>query len=525
MTPSAATSLAPLFLVALVPLSAHRVRPEPVDDPPAAADAAPAMSLQLSLADALRVALDNNIGLELAEIGEETARFTALGSWGAFDPLFSVTGSSSDAEFEGSSSLAGASVVKVNNQDLSTSLVVPFRTGGSFNFSYSRNNQKTNSAFAAFDVSTTDTVAVELTQPLMRGAWSRFATTAQREAEIEHRRQSQLVREQRQQLLLDVHNAYWDLVSAGEQVRVRRLALSLGRAQLERDERRLEVGVGTEVDVLQSQTNVAQQEEQLILAQFAQAAAEDGLRTLLFQRPGGGAREALDEWNLPVEALTPLPSAESILGVRPELDWMRSLDVALQERALLWQRRLEIESAEVALERARSDRRSQLDLTLSASGSGFGEKPTEAFEDAIWFDFPTTSAALTYSIPLLNRTARYAERSSRANVRRAKLSYDAAELQVVTDVRAAVRGLLQSVETLAAAKKSLELARRQLEAEEARHAEGLSTTFQVLEFQQVLAEALSSESAARAGHAKAEAALRHAEGRITSTGRADDAEE
>ena len=43
----------------------------------------------------------------------------------------------------------------------------------------------------------------------------------------------------------------------------------------------------------------------------------------------------------------------------------------------------------------------------------------------------------------------------------------------------------------------------------------MSTTFQVLEFQQDLVEARSTESAARASWVKARVALRHAEGRLT----------
>jgi len=65
-----------------------------------------------------------------------------------------------------------------------------------------------------------------------------------------------------------------------------------------------------------------------------------------------------------------------------------------------------------------------------------------------------------------------------------------------------------------AAQKSLDLAQRQLEAEEKRHEEGISTNFQVLSFQQDLTLALSSERAARANFAKALSNLAQAQGLI-----------
>jgi outer membrane protein TolC len=56
------------------------------------------------------------------------------------------------------------------------------------------------------------------------------------------------------------------------------------------------------------------------------------------------------------------------------------------------------------------------------------------------------------------------------------------------------------------------LARRHLSAEAARYREGLTTNCQVLEFQQQLAEALSSEKRARVLYAKALATLAKSEG-------------
>ena len=124
-------------------------------------------------------------------------------------------------------------------------------------------------------------------------------------------------------------------------------------------------------------------------------------------------------------------------------------------------------------------------------------------------------------MPIPNRAGVNFERSARAGVRLARITYDRIEMNIVAEVRAAVRDVRYRAEAVAAATKSVELALRQLEAEEARNAEGLSTTFQVLEFQRDLSQALSSEKAARAGYAKALAALAKAEGRFAGDWSAD----
>ena len=65
-------------------------------------------------------------------------------------------------------------------------------------------------------------------------------------------------------------------------------------------------------------------------------------------------------------------------------------------------------------------------------------------------------------------------------------------------------------------REALAIAQRQLEAEETRMRIGLSTTFQVLEFQETLAEAKSTEVTARAAYAKARIKLTQSEGGLAN---------
>jgi outer membrane protein TolC len=468
----------------------------------------------LTLEQAVRFALDRNLDLELEELSTAMAGFDARGSWGSFDPLLTVQGKLASAKFQGTSSLSGGDVVDDDTYTLDSSLSWPLVTGGRFDLSYLHTNEETTNLFAAFDVSTTDVVTVGLTQPLLRGAWRRYATTAQRGAEIALERQREHECETRQGLLLQVHEAYWDLVSAREVLRVRELALELGHKQLQQDRRRLEIGTGTEVDVLQAETNVAQQEEARIQAELALRQAEDSLRRILVQdRAPAAELSPLGDWDAPIEPTTALPEvagAPDTIGA----DWQASLETAIERRPLLAQRRADIDAAEVSLQAARSTRLPGLDLALTSSSTGFDSDPGEARSTALGWDFPNNTATLTFNLPLRNRSAGYGERSARAALRRARVAYEKAELDVLAEVRAAARDLRFAAESVGAARKSAELAQRQLEAETARQEIGLSTTFQVLEFQRDLAQALSNEATARASYAKALAKRAHTEGRL-----------
>jgi len=466
--------------------------------------------LQLSLEDAVRIALEQNLGLEAEAIATEVARFNALGSWGSFDPIFSTTGTAQEQEQQGQSQLSGGSVVEDDSLQLNSSLSLPLTTGGSVDLTWFHSNDRTTNSFSLFDTSTTDVVTLSVRQPLLKGAWERYATTLQREREIDLSTQTAREKEIRQRLVLDVYHAYWDLVSAIELVGVRVLAVDRAQTQLGQDKRRLELGAGTEIDVLQSETTLAQQEERLLNARFQQRQAEDNLRRMLFQKPSGAMEEFLLSWDWPIEPLTPLPRLPA--DETPAPDWRRSWQLAIERRAELWQRRLAVDRAEVQLAASESGRLPTLDLNLSSSSAGFDSDPDEALSEALGWDFPTNTASLEFRVPLRNRSANYAERAARAAVRQAHIALDRQELDILAEVREAVRDLRYRAEALLATEKSSMLAERQLKAERVRMDIGLSTTFQVLQFQETLATARSDEVAARAAFAKALVKLDHVEG-------------
>ena len=96
----------------------------------------------------------------------------------------------------------------------------------------------------------------------------------------------------------------------------------------------------------------------------------------------------------------------------------------------------------------------------------FAGDASEALRTSLRYDFPTYAAAPVLSTPLSNRTAKYAERAARAQVRRQKLTYDSLEIEVAAEVRAAVRQVTYQAERVKAAAESLRLADRQLVIED-----------------------------------------------------------
>jgi len=465
----------------------------------------PGKGLELTLEAAIALALENNLGLKIEQLSTEVAFYDLNGSWGAFDWQFSAGASYEDREFQSSSVFGGS---EENTQAGSLDLVRPIETGGQFAARFTTTNQETDSTFAAQSVSTTDILSVSYKQPLLRGAWREYATAQQRQADLSWKRQSEHEREIRHRLIREVSDVYWDLVLARAQLEVSRTTLELARAQLDQDQRRLANGIGIELDVFAAETEVARNEERVLNSDVRVRQVADELKLRLFP----GTDMAL--WETMLVPSSALPENPTAAGV-PE--WTAALAVAIERRAELRQQRLAVEQAELNYSTRDNERDGALDLELTGVGTGFDGESETAFDSAASFEFPTWRAALTYSIPLSNKTARNAAKAAWANLRSTRLVYDQTETAIAAEVRDAVRQVIYQAEAVRAASKSLELAERQLEAEQKRRQDGISTNFEVLRLQRDLSTALTNERLARVSFAKAQVALKAAQGLLAES--------
>lgn len=500
------------LLITALPSLAPAQSPPATDPPPDAAEVQQPLdgtglesghSLDLTVQSAVAIALVNDISLQVEALSSDIARFDAMGSWGAFDWVLDANTRYVDGKRKGESDLSGAEILSFNTTTWGVGLNRPFEWGGEFRARLDSDTTETNDQFARENPATSDLFALTYSQPLLRGLGSEHATATQRIADINYVQQLHRQRQVRQDVERQVRDAYWNLVLTIEELDVAIKGLELVNEQLAREKRRVEVGVGTEVDVLEAEAQVAIREEQQLQADVRVRAAEDALKQILF--PGTDA----DVWETRLKPQTPLPETATATGLA---SWTETLSVAMEHRPDLEQRRLAIKSAELNYDFARNDARVGLDLNLSMTGNGFSGEQSEAIEEALAFEYPTYTAGLLFNAPIQNRTRRNAERAARAQVRSARLLMDQTESIVAGEVRDAVRQVQFQAKAVEAAKRSLEASRKQYEAENARHREGISTAFRLLEFQNQLEEAALSERASRVAYQKALVQLRAAQG-------------
>ena len=74
---------------------------------------------------------------------------------------------------------------------------------------------------------------------------------------------------------------YWDAVRARDNIKVQQQTLDLAQKSYDRDKQALDLGALANLDIFQSETQVAQRKTDLVQAEYGYRAALDGLRRLI----------------------------------------------------------------------------------------------------------------------------------------------------------------------------------------------------------------------------------------------------
>jgi len=485
---------------------------------PAAAPVVADGQLRLSLDDAIEIALRQNLDLALQRYDRTINALVVPANQGLFDLRASATYGVSEDNQPNTTQLEGVAVVSTERSGFTLGLDQLTAWGGEASLSIDGSRFSTNSTNAFINPQYFAGDSLSFAQPLLRGFGELATKRPILEARIGSERSRELFEQEAVRLIETVENAYWTLVEAQDQLGVAQESRGLANQLHERNRVQVEVGTLAPIELVGSEATVATREEEIIRARAAVGDATDQLLQLL-------NLERAAYWDLDVVPTTE-PETE-----RLEIDLQQAIATALAERPELAVQRLFVESAELDARFFRRDKLPSLDLELAygsrgVAGRGFVLDPetggpvpvdtdlTDAFDDALGRDFDQWSAQLVFAYPLQNRAARAQATIADLDVGSARTELERLRLQVVTEVRAAARAVETAAQQIESARVSRRLQERNLEAEQRRYENGMSTSFQVTEIQEDLTLARAREVSAVTGYRNALAAFYRATGQL-----------
>jgi outer membrane protein len=364
----------------------------------------------------------------------------------------------------------------------------------------------------------TPSTSVTLTQPLLRGFGRGVNLRYLRIARVDQRISRLLFEEQVLQTIYGTSRLYFDLVSLGEDVLVKTESLRAATKQRQDYENQEQMGTLAPIQLTQAKALESSSRFALIQAQGLYKQEEIILRNQLVRTASPVFTAQFDEI-VPTDRIV-VPDKLEDLDV-PDL-----VGQGLSQRPDLAQAQLQVETGKISVEASRNNARPQLNLYANAQTRGATEQPYEQLGSP-GTGLPTTpqdlalgglrvstiyQGGLQLTLPLRNRVAQADAARDAVQLRQVQARTEKMAAQIREDVETAVVALQTAQAAYEAASQSRDYQGQLLDAERDKLSVGQSTDLLVLQNEAYLAQAKSTEIAARSNWMKARISLDYALG-------------
>lgn len=459
--------------------------------------------LELSLEDCILKALKNNLNLKAEMISPEIADKTVALAVEKFMPTLSLNYNAQSTRSASYSFLDASDEVKTQQNDYTFQITQNIPFGGSLSASLYNYVSDTNRRFQTINPRFGSTLRLNFNLPLLKDFGYRIGRR-----EIVVANYSREVSEENFQRILEntiynVEAAYWNLVYARENLKVRQQSLRLAQELLEKNKIEIEAGTLPPIELLTAESEVSTRQADILEAEAMVRNAEDQLRFII-NLPAERA-DAKNVQLIPTDS----PSIE-----KREVDYEEALNTAIMKRPDLQALRVDLRSKEFNLDYAENQLLPDLRLQASYWSPGISGdqilyqdnnpytgiiigkipgKKSDALRDALDFKYQNWSVGLTLNLPVSNLLSRSYFAQASLDLKQARLRIKNQEQQLDLEISTAVRAVETNYQRALAYRSARELAQKKLEAEQEKFKVGLSTNYLVLQYQRDLANALTME--------------------------------
>jgi outer membrane protein TolC len=486
-----------VLLVPVVSESGQSGQPAPTAQPPSG------NARRLSIDDAVNLGLDQNLGIKIERLNPQIQDLSIAQTRSNWAPVFTSTLTNNSQNNPSTSALSGGAT-KITDSRFATQLGMnqSLKTGANYSVTWDSSRASSTNVFNNFDPLIRSGLALNVSQPLLRN-FKIDPIRQQLEVGLRNRDgadfqlQATIVATTR-----NVRNAYWDLAYQIASLGAAQQSLELAQRLLADNQKRVQIGTMAPIDIVEAESEVARNDEAVIVAESAIKQAEDRLRALILDPA------APDFWTVTLE---PTDTPELLAqGVDAEVAVRR----ALENRTDLRISRNNLARTDVNIRYYKNQALPEVNAEASYATSAVGGVQLNPLAgipigpvtrtimaeraygsvlgDVFTGDFPAWTVGVSVSYPLGTSPSEASLAQARLEQQQEQTQLRNLELQVATQVRDVARQVQTNQKRVEASRAARALAERRLEAEEKKFAAGIQTTFFVFQAQRDLAQARSN---------------------------------
>jgi outer membrane protein TolC len=226
-----------------------------------------AATRRLSVDDAVRLAVEQNLGIRIERLNPEIQDITIAQTRSLWAPSLVSNLSRTSVQSAPTNIFAGG-LDKVTDSRVEAGVTINqlLPTGANYTLSWNNTRFASTNFFNTFNPQLSSNVSFNFTQPVLRNF------------KIDNVRQQLLINEKIRestdvalqatitQTVRNVRNAYWDLAFAINNLNAQRQSLDLAKRLLADNEKRVQIGTMAPIDIVEAQSEVARNDETVIVA-------------------------------------------------------------------------------------------------------------------------------------------------------------------------------------------------------------------------------------------------------------------
>lgn len=437
--------------------------------------------LNVTLKDSIILALQNNYDISIAKMDPMIKDKDITAAKSAFDPVLKITGETEDSEVPSNSQLQigfGGQLAdfRRDRNTLNATTEKLLETGATFTLGFILEQQFLDpSPFAFFNPSAISSIEAKMTQPLLKNAGIFYNRSNIYIARNDKKRSIVELKETAIEVINSTQKAYWELVKAIEELRVRMKSLERAEDLLKKNKIQVEVGTLAPIELLVAEEGVARQIEGVVVAENDIKDREDDLK------------QVMNLSNNPILSDVSIVPLDRVSFQVRDVSIEESIKIALENRPEVFEQGLDIENARIKVKQQKNQLLPKLDFEAGIRYDGLAANKGNAIDSAFSQDFQGEFFGVTLEVPIGNREARSSYSKAKLEEKQTVFNTRKVEQEIVVEVRKAVRQVKTNVERIKASKKAEGLSRTRLEAEEKKFNVGRSTSLEIIRAQADLA--------------------------------------
>ncbi len=468
-------------------------------------------AMSIAMSDLINMMLDKNLDIQSNRYSPRSSYYSSLVFYRALQPSIRFSGTVTKNSTQNNSQLNGtATVSRQTRINTTTSFTQALPTGTSLAVDFTMGRTYSNSNLSTFNPSYSSVLTYTVGQHLLRDR-GRLPNTRQIQTGQNNQKISEINFEiQLTNLVVSAQKSYWDLVFAGEDLKVKQRSLALAQRTLEENQMKVDIGTLAPIDLIQTRSDVATRRDSMVTSTFSVTTAEDQIKKLV---------SADKDPSMFLLKFTPKEQPR-----RPETVSIPTLEdavrVALENRPEMRSAALDLKNKEIDEKYTSNQKMPLLDLTTSYNQNGTGGTYTprsgiggaagvpvpggigDAFHQLFTYNYSGYSVGFVFNMPLSNKAAAADHDRSVTERQLSEARMRATAQSIMLEVRNALTSVQQSHARIETAQTALELAKLRMDAEQTKSNLGTSTVRFVLEEQRNVAQAETTELQSRINFTK-----------------------